>query len=359
MSANKSRKDNSLKNEQLTDRPLGERESAILNAIVYEYILTGKPVGSRSFVQKYSFSLSPATMRNIMFDLERMNFLMQPHTSSGRVPTDKGYRYYVDSLLNNYNSQEMFIDEKIFQREIQLDKIFESVTKMLSVTSNYAGVMLSPKPDFTVVKLIELIQIESNEILLIAITRTGMIMTRKVAISGRVTQDELFEYSKFLTGELSGYSLHDIKEKIFEDLRLDKITTSNKDLALDIAQIAFNETTDSTINIDGIENLLRIPEMVEETRLHSLLNIIEEKNILKSILETQLDTEGVRILIGEEIDNDKVNGCSLVASSYSIGNKPVGAIGVFGPTRMDYEKVVPLVDYTGRAVSGLLSKMSK
>lgn len=348
-----------MKNELQADRTLDERESAILNAIVYEYILTGKPVGSRSFVQKYSFSLSPATMRNIMFDLERMDFLMQPHTSSGRVPTDKGYRYYVDSLLDKYNSHEMIIDEKIFQREVHLDKIFESVTKMLSVTSNYAGVMLSPRPDFTVVKLIELIQVESSEVLLIAITRTGMILTRKVAISVRVTQDELFEYSKFLTGELSGYSLNEIKERIFGNLRSDRISSSNRELALDIAEIAFREATDSNINIDGIENLLRIPEMVEEERLSSLLNIIEEKNILKRILESHLDSEGVKILIGKEINNDKVTGCSLVASSYRIGNKPVGAVGVFGPTRMDYEKVVPLVDYTGKAVSGLLTKMSK
>jgi len=341
------------------DRLLDERESAILNAIVYEYILTGKPVGSRSFVQKYSFSLSPATMRNIMFDLERMNFLMQPHTSSGRVPTDKGYRYYVNSLLDSYHSQEMTIDERILQKEVQLDKIFGSIIKMLAANSNYAGIMLSPKSDFTVVKLIELIQLESNEVLLITITRTGMILTRKVGLSVKVTQDQLSEYSRFLTNELCGYSLHDIRERIFDDLRLDKISLSNRELALDIAEIAFSETENSTINIDGIENLLKIPEMVEEKRLNSLLSIIEEKNILKNILESHIDNEGVKILIGEEIDNEKVTGCSLVASSYKIGNTPVGAVGVFGPTRMDYEKVVPLVDYTGKAVTSLLTKMSK
>lgn len=350
-----------MKNDMTTDRPLDERESAILNAIVYEYILTGKPVGSRSFVQKYSFSLSPATMRNIMFDLEQMDYLMQPHTSSGRIPTDKGYRYYVDSLLDNYNinySQEMEINEKLVQREMQLDKIFESVTRMLSMVSSYAGVMLSPKPDFTVIKLIELIQIESNEVLLLAMTRTGLILTRRVNLSVRVTPDELADYSSFLTGELCGYSLQEIKEKKFEDLRLDRIS-KNKELALDIAQLGLTESGDSSLNIDGIENLLRIPEMVEEQRLHSLLNIIEEKNILKTILERQIDKDGITILIGEEIDNEKVSGCSLVTSSYKIGNKPVGAIGVIGPTRMDYEKVVPLVDYTGKAVSGLLTKMSK
>jgi heat-inducible transcriptional repressor len=196
------------------ERMLDERESAVLNSIVYEYIATGKAVGSRSFVQKYSFSLSPATMRNIMYDLERMGYLMQPHTSAGRVPTDKGYRYYVNSLLDSYDStfQDLEIEEKIFQRELQLDKIFESVTKMLSVISNYAGVMLSPNPDFTILKLIELIQLESNEVLVIIVTRTGMILTKKVNISVRVTQDELSEYSKFLTRELCGYSLNQIKE---------------------------------------------------------------------------------------------------------------------------------------------------
>lgn len=350
-----------MKPDTLTDRPLDDRESAILNAIVYEYILTGKAVGSRSFVQKYSFSLSPATMRNIMFDLERMDYLMQPHTSSGRIPTDKGYRYYVDSLLDNYHmnyDQEKIIEEKLIQREMQVEKIFESVTKMLSSVSNYAGVMLSPNPDFTVVKLIELIQIESNEVLLIAVSRTGLILTRRVNLSVRVTPDELVDYSSFLTGELCGYSLQEIKSRIFENLRLDR-TSNNRELALDIAQLALNESGDSSVNIDGIENLLKIPEMVEEQRLHSLLNIIEEKNLLKNILEKQVEKEGITILIGEEIDNEKVAGCSLVTSSYKIGNKPVGAVGVIGPTRMDYEKVVPLVDYTGKAVSGLLTKMSR
>jgi heat-inducible transcriptional repressor len=131
------------------------------------------------------------------------------------------------------------------------------------------------------------------------------------------------------------------------------------ELALDIAEIAFNEVNDSSINIDGIENLLRIPEMVEEKRLNSLLHLIEEKDILKAILKKHIDSDGIKILIGEEIDNEKVTGCSLVTSSYKIGNTAVGAIGVFGPTRMDYERVVPLVDYTGKAVSGLLTKMSK
>ncbi len=346
--------------EQNKDRILNDRESAILNAIIYEYIVTGKPVGSRSFVQKYSFSLSPATMRNIMYDLEKLDYLMQPHTSSGRVPTDKGYRYYVDSLLSSYDfNTEHHFDEKVLARELQLDKIFDSVAKMLSTVSSYAGIMLSPRPDFTVLKFIELIQLENSEVLMISITRTGMILTKKVTLSERVTQDDLFLCSRFLTTELGGYSIEEIKDTIFLKLRTEKSSNDRKDVALDIAQLALNESNDSAISIEGIENLLRIPEMVEADRLNSLLNIIEEKNILRGLLESQLNSEGVRILIGDEIGNPSITGCSIVSSSYKIGNRPVGALGVFGPTRMDYEKILPLVDYTGKAVSGLLTKLSK
>ncbi len=284
------------------NRQLSDRESAVLNAIIYEYIVTGKPVGSRSFVQKYSFSLSPATMRNIMFDLEKLDYLMQPHTSSGRVPTDRGYRYYVDSLLSSYDfNAEHDIDEKVFTRELQLEKIFDSVAKMLSSVSNYAGIMLSPKPDCTVLKVIELIQLESDEVLMIAITRTGMILNKKVNLSERVTQDDLFHSSRFLTAELGGYSVEEIKEKIFLKLRAENPSTMKHDVALDIAQLALHESNEPTISIEGIENLLRIPEMVETDRLKSLLSIIEEKNILKGLLENHLENEGVRILIGDEI----------------------------------------------------------
>jgi heat-inducible transcriptional repressor len=140
-----------------SQRPLNERECAVLSALVYEYITTGKPVGSRSFVQKYSFSISPATMRNIMFDLERMGYLMQPHTSAGRVPTDMGYRFYVDSLLDTYEfvmNEKVRVKEELIKREVQLDKMFSAVSKMLSLVSTYAGIVLTPKPDFTVVKRI-------------------------------------------------------------------------------------------------------------------------------------------------------------------------------------------------------------
>lgn len=343
-------------------RSLDERESAVLRALVYEYILSGKPVGSRTFVLKYSFSISPATMRNIMSDLENMGYLMQPHTSSGRIPTDRGYRFYVDSLLENYNfeaNNEVNVDENFMRRELQLDKVYYTITKMLSTNSRYAGVMLTPRPGYAVVKRIELVSLGNNEVLLIMVTRTGLVVNRKVVISVNLTQENLYEYSKYLTAELCGYSIYEVRDKLFVILRAEKSITQDKDIALDIAELGFAGSDDAELHIDGIENLLKIPEMVEEVRLKSLLHIIEEKNILRHIMEMSLEIEGVRTLIGDEIPDDKVHGCSMVTSTYKIGNSRVGVVGVIGPTRMDYEKVVPLVDYTGKFMSDLLTRLSK
>lgn len=345
-----------------TEKPLSDREAAVLRAIVYEHITTGKPVGSRSFVQKYSFAVSPATMRNIMYDLEAAGYLTQPHTSAGRVPTDKGYRFYVDSLLDTYEyvmNEKLKIREELFEQELHLDRIFSSISKMLSLVSNYAGVVLTPKPDFTVVKHIELIPLDNNEILFILVTRTGMVLTRKVRVSSKIIQDEVRSYAKYLTAELCGYSLLDVKTEVFERLRSEAANDRHKQMALDIAQLALSQNEQPDLFVDGIENLLKIPEMIEAEQLKKLLRLMEEKRLLRNIMERNLEKEGVHTLIGGEIAEAEVSGCSIVSTSYKIGNKSVGVLGIIGPTRMDYEKVVPLVDYTGKVVSEFLTKMSK
>ncbi len=344
------------------ERPLSERESAVLGALVYEYITSGKPVGSRSFVQKYSFSLSPATMRNIMFDLEAMGFLLQPHTSAGRVPTDKGYRYYVDSLLDTYEyvmNEKIKVREELINREVQLDRMFESLTKTISAVSKYAGIVLTPKPDYTVVKHIELVMLDNNEIMVILVTRNGMVINKSITVSTNITQDDLYKYSKYLTGELCGYSLFDIKKGIFDTLRSKNVVELDAGFALDIAELALSSRNEPELYIDGIQNLLHIPEMIEAQRLTSLLKLVEEKTVLKRIMEKTMEKDGVQTFIGEEIEEAEVSGCSIVSSSYKIGNKRVGVVGIIGPTRMDYSKVVPLVDYTGKIFSEFLTKLSK
>jgi heat-inducible transcriptional repressor len=344
------------------DRVLNERETAVLRALVYEYISTGKPVGSRTFVQKYSFNLSPATMRNVMFDLESNGYLASPHASAGRVPTDKGYRYYVDSLLDAYESvleSKMNLREDYLKREVQLDKMLASITRMLSGASHYAGMVLTPKTDFAVVKHIELVPLEMDEVLVVLVTRTGVVLNKRITVSESLTLDELHKYSKYLTAELGGYALYDIRDGIFEKLRGEVAGKPDLQMALDIAQLAFAAVEEPDVYIEGIENILHIPEMVEQERLKSFLRLVEEKKLLAGIMERCLERDGVNTLIGEEIAENEVSGCSIVTSSYKIGNKHVGVIGIIGPTRMDYQKVVPLVDYAGHVVSDLLTKMSR
>ncbi len=348
--------------DNIQNRALDERESSVLKAIVYEYISSGKPIGSRSFVMKYSFSISPATMRNIMYDLEKMGYLTQPHTSAGRLPTDKGYRYYVDSLLDTYEfsaNNSANINEETLKREVQIDQIFSSITKMLSAVSKYAGVVLTPIPDHSIVKHIEIIPLSENTILFIMVTRIGIVLNQKITLSSSFSHDDLHDYSKYLTSELCGFSLFDIKRHISENLRMNKMLSSSEEIALDIVELALSKNEKPNLFIDGIENLLHIPDMIEAGHLETLLYLLKKKDIIKFIMEKNIEIDGVNTFIGEEINGEDISGCSIVSSSYKIGNKNVGSLGILGPTRMDYEKVVPLVDYTGRMVSDLLTKMEK
>ena len=349
-------------NENIQYRQLDERESSVLKALVYEHIISGKPIGSRSFVLKYSFSISPATMRNIMYDLEKLGYLIQPHTSAGRLPTDKGYRFYVDSLLDSYEfsiKNGSNLNEETLKREVQIDHMFTSITKMLSAVSKYAGIALTPVPDHSVVKHIELVPLGENTILFIMVTRMGMVVNQKITISSSFNHDDLHIYSKYLTSELCGFSIFDIKIDLLDNLRKNKMISSSEQIALDIAELALSKSEKSDLFIDGIENLLYIPDMIERNHLETLLYLLKKKDVLKYIMEKNIDVNGVHTFIGEEIEGEDISGCSIVSSSYKIGNQNVGALGVLGPTRMDYEKVVPLVDYTGRMVSDLLTKLAK
>ena len=296
-----------------------------------------------------------------MFDLEKMGYLYQPHTSAGRLPTDRGYRFYVDSLLDSYDfsiDENANINEETLRRELQVDQMFSSLTKMLSVVSKYAGVVLTPIPDYSIVKHIELVPLAENTIMFILVTRMGIVINQKITLSSVFSHDELHAYSKYLTSELCGFSLFDIKKNIFENLRSNRLMNSSEEIALDIAELALSKSEHSHLYIDGIENLLHIPDMIESDRMGTLLHLLRERNILKLLMEKNIEMEGITTYIGEEIDGEDIAGCSLISSSYKIGDKNVGSLGILGPTRMDYEKVVPLVDYTGKMVSDLLTKIA-
>jgi len=266
-------------------------------------------------------------------------------------------------LLDTYETvakTDIEVREEMLAREIELDKIFMSIVKMLSLISKYTGIALMPKPDFTVVKHIEIISLTSNDVLFIIVTRTGIVIHKKVKLSSSINQDDLYKYSRFLTAELSGYSLVEIRQSLINQLRtITDVETSVRDAALDITELALKDEQEPDIYVDGIENLLHIPDIVEAEKLHEIVRFIEQKDTLRKIMDDLRQKEGVFTLIGEEIKDIAIPCCSIIASSYKIGNSPVGVVGIIGPTRMDYEKVVPLVDYTGKVVSNFLTQMTK
>lgn len=339
---------------------VSDRESEVLKAIIQEYISTGRPVGSRSFVQKYSFSVSPATMRNIMFDLESMGFLTHPHTSAGRIPTDAGYRFYVDFLSDSYDIDEFtygYIRDDFMRSEVHLDKLFISITKMLASVSKLAGVVLTPNPDYTTIKQIELVPIDTDTVLFILVTRTGVVINKKIAITEKITRDALLSAANAFSSEFAGFSIQDIKSDVIKKIR-QKYTGSDEQISLDIVELAINSVNEQDTFIEGIENILHIPDMIEHNVLSSFLRLIEEKKNLSEIMKRTMESDNVRTFIGAEIDESYVVGCSLVACCYKIGSRNAGVLGIIGPTRMDYKKVVPLVDYTGKLVTNFLSTVS-
>ncbi len=196
-------------------------------------------------------------------------------------------------------------------------------------------------------------------LLFILVTRTGIIINKRISLSQNLNQDELHVFSKFLTTELNGFSIGHVKEVVLEKLRKNVDPYSEKQLALDIVELALQDTDHQDIYIEGIENIITIPDMVEGGYIMPFLHLVEDRSVLTIILEQTIDADGVSTLIGDEIEEEKVIGCSLITSPYKIGNNHVGVVGIIGPTRMNYKTVVPLVDYTGRVVSDMLTKMSK
>lgn len=349
---------------------LSDRETAILSAIIHDFIEEKKPVGSRHLTKKYSFDLSSATIRNVMADLEKHGFIMQPHSSAGREPTDKGYRFYFDEVLNIYDSatqEREKLEDIYYNRQMELDSILEYSSKLLAGMSSLTGIALGPKSDQLVIKKVELVYLGDGEILAIFITRSKLILNRKIHFGESITSEEIKIISHFLNDAIVGYGVHTIKDRIqtkmnglHEDLKglkakalkLIEKTSEYEDNGSD-------KSFESNIYIDGMENLCEDPDFFDHEKLRNILHLIGEKNQLKSILSRNIPQGGVQALIGHESQCEEIAGCSIITSTYRLANRNIGILGVIGPTRMKYDKLVPLVDKVSKMVSSLLDKMSR
>lgn len=339
---------------------LNQRSLEIFRELVDTYVETGEPVGSRTLSRRLQTPLSPATIRNIMADLEEAGLLYAPHTSAGRMPTEDGWRFFVHGLLEigDLNDQERkHIDQLCLGSSKSVSSVLEEATTMLSGLAQCAGLVMAPKIEAPL-KHIEFIQIAPGRALVVIINQEGMVENRLIEVPTGISPSVLNEASNYLSSRLAGFTLSQAKNAITEELKnyqahLDELTA--KVVSAGLAVWAGGEEGGSLI-VKGQSQLLNgVTEVNELDQIRELFDILDTKERLHQLLDVSIKADGVQIFIGSENSLFKLSGCSLVVSPYHNSRQEIiGAIGVIGPARMKYGKIIPLVDYTAKMVTRLI-----
>ncbi len=336
---------------------LTERSRHILEAIIEDYIISAEPVGSRTLSRRHGLSLSPASVRNVMADLEEMGFLTSPHTSAGRVPTDKAYRFYVDSLVGSSRiarEEREEIRKRCSLTGRDIGEVLKETSRMLSSISHYMGIVVAPRFTANVFRHIEFLKLGGKRLLAIFVSQSGTVQNKIIETDEELQFGDLTRMSNYLDDLLKGLTITQVKNRILEEMREEKIRYDTLlARALKLSQQTL-EGTDAEVFIEGQANILEQPEFADVAKMKEIIRAFEEKGQLLALLERSMAAEGVQIFIGAESHLNRMAGMSLVTSTYVTGKNTLGILGVIGPTRMGYAKVIPIVDYTARQVSRLL-----
>ena len=342
---------------------LDERSKSVLLSIIDKYIEKAEPVGSRTIAKNHPEHLSSATIRNAMSDLEEKGFLSQPHTSAGRIPTDKGYRFYVDHLLRpkNFLIQAETLAEthslEYHSNKPNLQTLLEKACDNLSTVSKQTGLVMLPGFSTTCFKHIEFTKVATNAALAVFFSEEGILQNKVLPIEQSMTQDQLTSISNYLNDEFSGKPIKWIRKELLQRLRLEKEHYNQLAQKAHNLSSALFEDNNNELLVQGALNLLDQPEFNEDIgKIKTLLKTLEEKTKLVNLLDSCLDYEGMTILIGEENLQEEMDNCSLIAQNYQIGNEKAGTLAVFGSKRMDYKKIISIVNYTAQKVSKLISE---
>jgi heat-inducible transcriptional repressor len=341
---------------------LNERSLQLLKALIERYISDGQPVGSRALSKDSGLKLSPATIRNVMSDLEDLGLIHSPHTSSGRVPTVGGYRLFVDMLLTvkPLQSEEFLrLSESLAAKDNPSD-VIGTASRLLSELTQMAGVVTLPKRELLYLRHIEFLPLSNTRVLVIFVTNEQEVHNKIIITSKIFTPSELQQAANYLNSVYSGKSLLSIRKAVLKELQDDQERMNQVMLdAIKMAQLTFessNEKEDFVLT--GETNLMDFSELSDREQLRKLFNAFSQKQGVIHLLDQCMKAEGVQIFIGEESGYQAFNHCSLVTSSYSVSDKVVGVLGVIGPTRMAYEKIIPYVDVTAKLLGAALNPKS-
>jgi len=338
---------------------LNERSQQLLKTLVERYIHDGQPVGSRVLSKDSDLKLSPATIRNVMADLEDLGLIHSPHTSAGRVPTVNGYRLFVDTLLTVKPLHEQELDrlhKGLDKRED--DDLLSMASKLLSDTTQMAGVVTLPRKELVCLRHIEFLPLSNTRVLVIFVTNEHEVHNRIIHTSKKFSAAELLQAANYLTSIYSGKSLASVRAAVLKEMQEDQQRMNQSMLdAVSMAQLAFNkdESKEEDYVLSGQTNLMGFSELSDMDRLKGLFDAFSQKRGIIHLLDKCLAADGVQIYIGEESGYQAFDHCSLVTSSYAVNDEVVGVLGVIGPTRMAYERIIPFVDVTAKLLGAALN----
>ncbi|MFH1033124.1 MAG: heat-inducible transcriptional repressor HrcA [Pseudomonadota bacterium] len=338
---------------------LSQRAKLILSAVIANYIATAEPVGSRTISKLTGIEVSPATIRNVMCDLEDMGFLAQPHVSSGRVPTSHGLRFYVDSILEvrelDQQAKAQIRQALREQQLLDIREVLKAASRSLSLISQQAAVVVAPPPEQEVFRHMEFVLLRPGLILVVFVAKSGGVQNRIIESETDITQEDLDKFTRYLNDLLADLNLNEVKERVAREMAREKVRFDRVlSRALKLGQKALPGAGPGDVYVEGQTNLMGAPEFADVARLRLIFQAFEEKSTLLRLLEKSLVAPGVQLFIGAESELAGLEGLTAVTAAYGGQNTPLGALGVIGPTRMDYSKVIPIVDYTAQLVGRIL-----
>ena len=328
----------------MMEMQLDERKVKILQAIIRNYLETGEPVGSRTISKYTDLNLSSATIRNEMADLEEMGYILQPHTSAGRIPSDKGYRLYVDTMMEEKDKELEEMKEMMLEKEDKMDNLLKQVAKLLAVNTNYASMISAPTVHKNKLKFIQLSRVDVNQLLAVIVMEGNVIKNNILHVAEELSDENILKLNILLNTYLNGLAIEEINLAMIQKLKQQAgIHSEIVSDVIDAIAEGIKADEDLEIYTSGANNIFKYPELADHQRASEIINTFEEKQMLTELVQDTLSDEnntGIQVYIGNETPIQSMKDCSVVTATYELGEGMRGTIGIIGPKRMDYDKVV-------------------
>lgn len=328
----------------MVEMQLDERKIKIMQAIIRNYLETGEPVGSRTISKYTDLNLSSATIRNEMADLEEMGYILQPHTSAGRIPSDKGYRLYVDTMMEEKDKELEELKEMMLEKEDKMDNLLKQVAKLLAVNTNYATMVSAPAVHRNKLKFIQLSRVDVNQLLAVIVMEGNVIKNNILQVAEELNDETILKLNILLNTHLNGLALEEINLGTISAMKQQAgIHSAIVSDVIDAIAEGIKADEDLEIYTSGANNIFRYPELADQQKASEIINTFEEKQMLTELVQDTLSDEsntGIQVYIGNETPIQTMKDCSVVTATYELGEGMRGTIGIIGPKRMDYDKVI-------------------